>query len=288
MSFFANNNQISKEEFSLFRDYIHDVCGIAIPAEKAYLIETRLTKLMLDAGAETFGDFHDYIIANRDPSMRQKIINAITTNETLWFRDGAPWKVLEEEHLPRLVDALEASVKKRVRIWCAAVSTGQEAYSTAMCVDDYLTRTNRRGHSLSDFEILATDISSRVLDIAKKGVYDKVSIRRGLSEHYRAKYFEEQNSAWAIDPKIRDAVTFKLFNLLDNYRAFGQFDIIFCRYVLIYFSNAIKADIIRKMRDALSDGGILFTGNYVLYELFEDGFDTNHYGNLTYFTKRRR
>ena len=279
-------SHISSSEFSLFRDYICDICGIAVSQEKDYLIETRLTKLMADAGAETFGEFYDFVVSGKDRSIRQKIIDAITTNETMWFRDGTPWKVLEEICLPGLAASLGSGGKSRARIWCAAVSTGQEVYSTVMCVDEYLRKNRINGVGLSDFEFLATDISSRVVNIAKKGVYDKISMARGLSEFYKNKYFEEKGSAWHIDPKIRDAARFLPFNLQDDYSSFGHFDIIFCRYTLIYFANELKKDIIDRMRNALTDGGVLFTGNYVLYDLLSEGFDFNHFENLTYFTKK--
>ena len=284
--FRSGHSTIDEAEFLLFRDYIKDICGIHVPPEKAYLIETRLAKLMIDAGADSFGEFHRYITKNQDPSVRQKIINAITTNETLWFRDVLPWKVLEEVYLPRFIDEIDKGERTRVRIWCAAVSTGQEVYSTVMCVDDYLNRNKIKGIDLSYFDFFATDISSSVLDIAKKGRYDKISIMRGLDDYYRSKYFTECGSAWDIDPRIHNAVRFENFNLQKDYYSFGLFDIIFCRYVLIYFSDESKREIVTKMRGALAEGGAMFTGNYVLYELFNDGFDVCHYDNLTYYTKQ--
>lgn len=277
---------ISEHEFDLFKGYIAEKSGILIPKEKAYLIETRLSKLMLDAGTESFSEFYRFITAKKDPLMPQKIIDAITTNETMWFRDEAPWKVLEELILPGLVDKLAAGRVSKVRIWSAAVSTGQEVYSAAMCVDDYLSRRPVKGVSLSDFEFFATDISSRVLEIAKNGRYDKISIMRGLSDYYKTKYFDNTGSVWNLTPKIKDAVTFKHFNLKNSFSEFGTFDIIFCRYVFIYFSDDLKREIISKIKDSLADGGVLFTGNYVLYDLFSDGFDANYYGNMTYYTKK--
>jgi chemotaxis protein methyltransferase CheR len=279
-------NPISENEFSLFRDYIIKNSGIVISPAKAYLIETRLSKLMLDAKTDSFEEFYRYIIANTDPLMPQKIINAITTNETLWFRDGAPWKVLEEILLPNLVEALLSGKKNRVRIWHAAVSTGQEVYSAAMCVNNYLVKKRVKGVSLSDFHFFATDISSRVLEIAKKGRYDAISMMRGMNDDYKSKYFIQNGSAWDIDQKIRDAIQFERFNLQNDYIKFGTFDIIFCRYVLIYFSDELKREIVRKMANSLAEGGILFTGNYALYDLFIDEYIARHYGNLTYYTKK--
>jgi len=279
---------INEREFTLLKDYITKVSGIIIPPQKAYLVETRLSKLMLDAGARSFEEFYSYIISNSDPEMPQKIINAITVNETMWFRDSMPWNVLERVVLPGLIEDLISGKKTKIRIWSSAVSTGQEIYSTVMCVDDYLTKNNIKGVSLSDFEFLATDISCRVLDIAKNGRYDKISIMRGLNEHYKTKYFKNIDSAWEIDSRIKDAVKFEHFNLQNSFKAFGVFDVIFCRYVLIYFSDDFKKELAFKMSESLEDNGLLFTGNYVLYELFKDNYDTKPYSNSTYFTKKKK
>jgi len=282
----ASQISISESEYLLFRNYISENCGIVIPPEKTYLLETRLSKYMVDTGTDSFGKFYDYIKSNSDPSIKQKIINAITTNETQWFRDSAPWKVLEERLLPELVNDLISGKKNRVKIWSAASSSGQEIYSTVMCIDNYLSTNNIKGVTLSDFDFIATDISTGVLDIAKKGRYDRISMIRGLSDYYKAKYFKENGSAWDIDPKVRSAVKFDCFNLQKSYKPLGQFDIIFCRYVLIYFSDDMKKEIISKMCDVLSDSGVFFTGNYALYDLFKDNFDSDYYGNLTYYIKK--
>jgi chemotaxis protein methyltransferase CheR len=277
---------ISENEYLLFRDYINEQCGIVIPPEKIYLLETRLTKIMLDAGADSFGELYLSIKSDPGSAMHQKIIDALTTNETLWFRDSTPWKVLEDQVLPRLVNDLLTGRKARVRIWSAAVSTGQEIYSTVMCVDNYLKKNNVKGIDLSKFDFVATDISSNALYIAKSGRYTKISIMRGMNDYYKSKYFTENDSAWDIAPEIKSAVRFTQFNLKDDYHKLGQFDIIFCRYVLIYFSTELKKEIIKKMQGLLTEGGVLFTGNYILYELFRDGFDINYYDNLTYYSKK--
>ena len=277
---------INEHEFNLFREYIAEKSGIIIPKEKAYLIETRLSKLMLDTGTDSFAEFYQCIKENTDPLLPQKIVDAMTTNETMWFRDEAPWKILETMILPGLVDMLANGKKAKVRIWSAAVSTGQEAYSAVMCVDDYLEKSGVKGVSLSDFDFFATDISSRVLDIARNGRYDKISIMRGLSDYYRAKYFDCDGNVWTLKPKIKNAVKFKHFDLQRSFSGFGTFDIIFCRYVFIYFSDELKKEIIAKLRDTLADDGVLFTGNYTLYDFFTDGYNAKYYGNTTYYTKK--
>ncbi len=279
-------SSINDNEFALFRDYLRKISGILIPPEKAYLFETRLTKMMVDAGIESFGEFYEYILSGADPKAPQKIINAMVTNETLWFRDEAPWKVLSERVLPKLVWALQTGQRQRVRFWFSAVSTGQEAYSTIMCVDEYLKANRVQGVSLDDFDFVGTDISTRVLDIARMARYDAISIRRGLSDAHRAKYFTKNNTAWILDPRIKDAAHFAPFNLRDSYGALGSFDVIFCRYVLIYFPRELQEEVVAKMRASLTDGGVLFTGNYALLDLFEEGFDSGHYKNSTYYTKK--
>jgi len=279
---------INEKEFSLLSDYIIKNCGIVIPPEKAYIFETRLSKFLVDAGANSFEELYKYILKKNDLLFNQKIINSITTNETKWFRDEAPWKVLEEKLLPGFIGDIVSGKKARIRIWSAAASTGQEIYSTVMCIDNYLAKNNIKGVTLDNFEFFATDISSHVLETAKKGRYDKINITRGLDDQYKEKYFSQDGSVWTINPKIQSAVNFLHFNLIDSYQRFGFFDIIFCRYILIYFSEALKKEIAEKMHNSLCDNGVLFTGNYALYNLFESNFDTDYYGNLTYYIKKRR
>jgi len=271
----------------LFRNYIAKISGILISTEKAYLIETRLSKLMLDTGATSFGELYEYVASNRDPAMPQKIIDHITINETMWFRDSMPWMVLENIILPQLIDELLSGKKTKVRVWCAAVSTGQEAYSVSMCVDNYLNKHKIKGISLSNFEIFATDISNRVIETARAGRYDRISIVRGLSEHYRNNYFVNNGAVWELDPRIKKAVRFEHFNLQESYKSFGSFDIIFCRYVLIYFPEELKREVLSKISGSLADGGVLFTGNYVLFDMFKADYDSKPYNNSTYFIKKK-
>jgi len=286
MMIINNTRAINEREFELLRDYIAEHSGILIPPEKSYLIETRLSGMMASLGMAAFGELYDYIVKSKDPAVRRKVIDAITTNETMWFRDGAPWKVMEEKVLPSLTRTLVSGEKSRARFWFSAVSTGQEAYSTVMCVDDFLYKNGIKGITLADFDFFATDISGGVLETAKKGRYDQISIMRGLDEYYKNKYFTKNGPAWEIDGKIREAVRFSEFNLQSDYHLLGKFDVIFCRYVMIYFPERTNREIAEKMSEALREGGVLFIGNYVFYELFDEYFDTNHYGNLTYYSKR--
>ena len=280
-------SSIDEREFALFSDYIAEKSGIFIRPEKAYLIETRLSKLMTDVGAESFSKFYDYIVSNPHSGISQKIINAITVNETTWFRDTAVWTILMDEVIPAFVKELLSGKKQKIRIWSAASSTGEEAYSLAMCIDDYLGKNNIKGVGLPDFEIIATDISERVLDIARKGRYDRVSMSRGMNDYYKNKYFENTGSAWNLVPEILEAVKFEQFNLINSFAGLGKFDLILCRYVLIYFPDELKKRIIQKLHDSLKDNGVLFTGTYVLYDLFKDGFEMVNFENITYYTRKQ-
>ena len=279
---------ISEKEYLLFRDYIQTNSGIIITPEKAYVIETRLSGVIAQTGLNSFSDFYEMLRTCNDPKMKQKVINAITNNETMWFRDKTPWKLLVDIVLPKLIEDLQTKKKNKIRIWSAAASTGPEIYSTVMCIDNYLSQKRITGVSLSDFDFLATDISSEALETAKKGRYNTISIKRGLSDYYREKYFINKGPAWEIEPRIREVVDFVQFNHQDSYIKFGKFDIVFLRYILLYFNDDLRRDIVFKMYRTLADDGVLFTGTYVLYELFGDLFEMNRYENMTYFTKKMR
>ena len=277
---------LSHLEFQLFKSYINEKCGIDISEDKAYLVETRLSKLLVDSGMNSFDELYYAIRKNNDPHMSEKLIDAITTNETLWFRDKSPWIILEEVLLPRYIDMLRSQVKSKIRIWSAASSTGQEAYSTAMCIDHYLESKGITDITLSQFEIIATDISQTVLEMARKGKYDAISIMRGMEQSYKEKYFTKDGMVWEIKDKIKNAVKFDHFNLQNSFMFLGKYDIIFCRYVLIYFSDEFKKEITSKMFHSMHSKGILFIGASELYNLLEENFDMNHYGNATYYSKR--
>ena len=277
---------LSEDEFLLLRNYIMDNCGILIPYEKAYLFETRLSSIVDEAGAKSFFGLYRTLVSSPDTLMHQKVIDAMTTNETLWFRDAVPWEYMEKVAIPGFVKEILSGKKKTIRIWSAAVSTGQEIYSTVMCVDDYLRKNRVIGVNLSNFEFFATDICSHVVDAAKKGSYDKNSMERGLPRYYKDKYFAKNGMSWDIDPRIRDSVKFLKFNLINDYHIFGMYDIILCRYVLIYFSDSAKKGIIERMNGSLTDGGVLLTGNYVINDAFEKHYDIKRYKNMTYYTKK--
>lgn len=278
---------LSNAEFQLFQQYICKECGINIEENKAYLIESRLSKLLVEFGLSSYRELYNIISTNDNSHISVKVIDAITTNETLWFRDKSPWSVLSEVLLPGYIEMLRTFKKTKIRIWSAAASTGQEAYSIAMCIDYYLECHGIKDVHLSQFEIVATDISHTVLEISRQGKYNTTSIMRGLDQVYKDKYFTSVGMDWELNERIKAAVTFKHFNLQNSFLFLGKFDIIFCRYVLIYFSDSLKADIVNKCLNNIESDGVFFIGSSEIYNGLDPRFEKLAYGNGTYYKKRR-
>lgn len=274
---------LSSREFILMQKFIEEQCGISIGEEKAYLIESRLSKLLVDSGLTSFEALYGKICDKNDPYIKEKVIDAITTNETLWFRDKSPWYILEDLLLPMYVQQFRDRKRSKVRIWSAACSTGQEPYSIAMSIDNYLARNAVTDVKLSNFEILATDISHSVLQAAKLGKFDSISIMRGLDSIYKDKYFRNEGRVWSLDEKIKNAIHFQQFNLQNNFLLLGKFDIIFCRYVIIYFSNKLKSEVMNKIASALEPGGILILGGSDIYSDYNESFCLEQHKSGVYY-----
>ena len=175
---------------------------------------------------------------------------AMTTNETFWFRDPKHFDVLMDNLLPELSQRKMGSV----RIWSAACSSGQEPYSISLLVQ----QARQSGKLKSDVEILGTDISQGMLETAKRGTYSEIELGRGISPALKTNYFQNVRDGWQLKDDIRRRVSFKYFNLQDRYQPLGKFDVIFCRNVLIYFSDSLKTEILQRMADVLVPGGYLF------------------------------
>ncbi len=276
------NDSISKE-FMMIQRFIEDKCGIFLGDEKAYLLESRLSKMLAESIFESFDELYAQICTWNDPDMIDEIIDSITINETFWFRDKSPWLIMEELLLPAYIMELREGKRRKVRIWSAASSYGQEPYSIAMCIDHYLLSHNIGDLSLDRFEITATDISHTVIQMAKTGRYDNISIQRGLEETYRSSYFKNEGRVWTLNEKIRNAVNFRQFNLINDFASFPKFDIIFFRNVLIYFSDKLKEEMMIKIKSSLYPGGALFIGSSELFTDYGTDFIMDHYKNGTYF-----
>lgn len=274
---------LSNSEFLLFRNFICERCGINIEENKAYLIETRLAKMLIDSGLNSFTELYNSIETNWDDSIATKIIDAVTTNETFWFRDKKPWEVIENCLMPQFIEMLRTKRKTKIRIWSAAASTGQEIYSTVMCIDNYLRKNNIIDIKLTDFEFVATDISTNVLEIAKKGIYDSISIKRGLDLEYRELYFKKEGHVWVVSDFIKNRVKFEQFNLRNSFMFMGKFDLVLCRYVLIYFSKDFRKEVLEKMTRAINKEGYFIIGTSEIYYDMEYLFEKKSYNEATYY-----
>ncbi|WP_409269158.1 protein-glutamate O-methyltransferase CheR [Pseudomonas sp. KCJK9044] len=243
-------------DFEQFRVFLEKACGILLGENKQYLVSSRLNKLMEQQGIKSLGELVQRIQAQPRGGLREQVVDAMTTNETLWFRDTYPFEVLKNKVVPEFI---KNNPGQRLRIWSAACSSGQEPYSISMALDEF-ERSNL-GQLKMGAQIVATDLSGSMLNNCKTGEYDSLAIARGLSQERLQRYFDTKGPGrWAVKPAIRSRVEFRSFNLLDSYAALGKFDIVFCRNVLIYFSAQVKKDILMRIHSTLKPGGYLFLG----------------------------
>ena len=264
-------SSIRSDDYEAFRLFLEEACGILLGKDKHYLVQSRLGKLVREDGGGSLGELVGKLRRERQGGvLRESVIEAMTTNETFWFRDKHPFSILEDTVMPALLEGRSRSA----RIWSAACSTGQEPYSISMVVQQYLSRNPGR---LIDTQITATDISTAVLEEAKAAYYDTMQLSRGLQDEMKQRYFQRDTAhweeRWQVREEIRRRVRFTVANLQGSYSALGKFDIIFCRNVLIYFSSESKKDILSRMADTLNPGGYLFLGASESISQYSGAFD---------------
>ena len=270
------SHPITKEEYQSFSQFLEKACGITLGENKQYLISSRLQKLMDSVNIASLGDLVKQL-QRGDVKLRGKIVDAMTTNETLWFRDSHPYIILEKELLP-----MAAKQRNRpVRIWSAACSSGQEPYSISMVAQEF-TRANP-GVLARDVEIVATDISKTILEQARQARYDEMSLVRGMSTERRQRYFTKQGDVWELNNDIKRRVRFTELNLMQSFVSLGKFDIIFCRNVLIYFSAELKSDILNRMAKQLQPEGHLILGSSESITGYTDAFKMVRSGGAVYY-----
>ncbi len=258
---------MTREEYEDFRAFLADACGITLGDNKQYLISSRLSPLLAEFKIGSIRELTERLRRDRRSTLTERIIDAMTTNETQWFRDQFPFEILKSTILP----ALGRNRSQPVRIWSAACSSGQEPYSIAMSVHEFMLKNP--GMLSGGAQVLATDISPSMLKQAGLGVYDGAAIARGLAQERRQRYFLQQGSQWVVKPEIKRFVSFRELNLCQGYEALGRFDVIFCRNVLIYFAPDLKRDIITRMAAALNPDGYLFLGAAESITNYSDAFD---------------
>ncbi|NOH81313.1 methyltransferase domain-containing protein [Vibrio sp. RE86] len=244
---------ISDQEYRDFSRFLESQCGIVLGDSKQYLVRSRLSPLVTKFKLASLSDLLRDVVTGRNRELRVAAVDAMTTNETLWFRDTYPFEVLANKLLP------EAAANKRpIKIWSAASSSGQEPYSMAMTV---LEQQQRKPGMLPSVSITATDISASMLDMCRAGVYDNLALGRGLSPERRRNFFEDAGDGrMKVKDNVKRLVNFRPQNLMDSYALLGKFDIIFCRNVLIYFSPDMKSKVLNQMANSLNPGGYLLLG----------------------------
>ncbi|WP_018692593.1 CheR family methyltransferase [Algicola sagamiensis] len=250
----AANKRLDEAEYNQFRDFLEQQCGIVLGDNKLYLVKSRLAPLMARFDVPSLSELVQKTLSPSSRQIRSAVIDAMTTNETLWFRDNYPYDLLKNKLFPEL----EETKRGNVKIWSAASSSGQEPYSICMTAAEY--KASKPGSPLN-VSVLGTDISNAMLDHCKGAEYDGLALARGLSTERRDKFFEDsENGMMRVKREIRTMANFRHMNLLDSYTLLGKFDIIFCRNVLIYFSQEVKAQILSQFAQSLNPNGYLFLG----------------------------
>ncbi|HXH45569.1 MAG TPA: protein-glutamate O-methyltransferase CheR [Bradyrhizobium sp.] len=239
-------------EYEYLRKFLKDNSGLDLSADKQYLIESRLLPLARKAGLSGIAE----LVQKLQGGSRQLItdvVEAMTTNETFFFRDKVPFDHFRDHIMPEIIKARAG--KRSVRIWCAAGSTGQEPYSLAMCLKEM-------GAALTGWriEIIATDLSQEVLEKAKAGVYSQFEVQRGLPIQMLVKYFKQTGETWQVNPELRAMIQHRQLNLLHDFAQLGTFDVIFCRNVLIYFDQDTKINIFNRLARQIEPDGFLVLG----------------------------
>lgn len=244
---------MKKEDFDLFSELVKRRSGLVLTAEKTYLLESRLMPIARKHNMKDLEELASSLRTKRDEKIMEAITQAMTTNETFFFRDQKPFDQFRQVVLPHMLKVRAA--KKSLRIWSAASSTGQEAYSLAMILSEESSKMP--GWHI---EIIGTDLSQDVVDKAKAGVYNQFEVQRGLPISFLVKYFKQNGDKWHISDSIRAMVQYRTMNLLEDWGAMGVFDIIFCRNVLIYFDQPTKSKILERQSQILASDGALFLG----------------------------
>lgn len=261
-----STQQLNAAEYEQFKEFLEKSCGLVLGDNKHYLVTSRLTGLLDEYRVGSVGELIKLLVSRPPMGMKERIIEAMTTNETFWFRDGFPFDILKNRLYPELDEG------RQIKIWSAACSTGQEAYSISMTAEEY--RAANPGKLRGDVRIVGTDISPAVVKQAQQGRYDHLAMTRGLSPERKQKFFRQiDEKTWEVIPQIKTRASFRTLNLLESYRALGKFDIVFCRNVLIYFSAENKKDIINRIAEVLNPRGYLFLGASESITSYSDAFE---------------
>ena len=244
-----------KDELNFMIALLYKHSGLALTPDKEYLIESRLTSIAIAHGCKDLSGLVKNLQMQPSSALLNEVIEAMTTNESSFFRDGKPFDQLRQVVLPQLRQ--NAGARRTIRIWSAACSNGQEPYTIAMSLLEDAAKNPGW-----NYEIVATDLASKVIDKAKHGIYSQFEAQRGMPIQLLLKYFKANpDTSWQVKDELRSMIQFKTQNLLSNFQMLGQFDLIFCRNVLIYFDEPTKTSTIERMCNSLQPNGYLFLGS---------------------------
>ena len=272
----------TQTEIEAVCDLVHELCGVYLCRTKGYLVETRLSELASRSGCENFDALVAKARAVASDGLRREIVDKMTTNETLFFRDTAPFEALQHKVIPHIIDAREKTrTPTRLRIWSAGCSTGQEAYSIAMTLSELIPDAVDW-----DIKIIGTDVSDDVIRHASAGIYSEHQVQRGLSVRLREKYFTRCAGGWQISDPIRSLVQFQRANLLQSFTSLGTFDVIFCRNVAIYFTQEDRMRLFDRFADVLASDGYLFVGSAEALSDLRTRFVPEHHCRTAVYRKR--
>lgn len=250
-------SDLTSQDIDAVCGMVNDLCGIYWDESKAYLIESRLQNIVQEHSCTNYHDLVRKVRAEIVPGLKAQVVDAITTNETLWFRDSSPFEALRHKLIPEMIDEKVGTVfPRRFRIWSAACSTGQEVYSIAMTLAELLP-----DYLNWDIQIHGTDISPAAVEQASRGIYNSLEIGRGMDPLLLRKYFVQEGNTWKVSDSLRSMCKFSPRNLHDCFHALGQFDIVFCRNVAIYFNDEDRKSLFERAAKILTPNGWLFVGS---------------------------
>ncbi len=269
--------EIHPENYRFLQEHVYSQVGIVLEEDKHYLFESRLAPIVRQLGLSTINDLCALLKSKSQTAVGRQVVEAMTTNETYFFRDPAQYDAIRNALLPRLM--ADRPSTKKLRFWSAAASTGQEAYSLAMLL---------LALGLSDWnaQILGTDFSSQVLERARSGKYQQIEVNRGLPAALLVKHFRQTGAEWQLNDAVRRMVSFETIDLRSSMRALGPFELVFCRNVMIYFDAKTKRDILKELHGTMFRGGWLLLGGVETAFGVEEWFERLSVGNATVYVAR--
>ncbi len=244
---------MTPEDFQFIGGLLKKRSGLVLSSDKYYLLESRLMPVARKHGLKGLDELIQAVRESGEGPLVIDVVEAMTTNESFFFRDTKPFDLFRDKILPPLIES--RSARKSFRIFCAAASSGQEPYSLAMILKEAAAQL--QGWRI---DIVGTDISTVILEKAKAGLYSQFEVQRGLPIQLLVKYFEKKDDQWQISQELRDMVTYKEYNLLNDLKPLGKFDVVFCRNVLIYFDRETKSKVLKNIAGLMPDDGTLFLG----------------------------